>query len=236
MPPKRTRRVLVVDDDAVWHPIFVRRFEAIGSRPECPYDFEVETIGLLSDGVARIQELRDTARAFDVVVFDMWMADNKTAGLAGVRGMTAGRQKSEAGLPPLIIVFTGHPTYPNCVEALRNGAWDFIVKEDVGNTPAAQLVVNSAIEGLRLTDLRQCLEQRVAIGWWPEHREEMIAKYPGQLLALWHEPSIEVVASGGDSFELERKLAAWRVGHEPWHEPLILQVPSPGADPEGRLA
>jgi hypothetical protein len=149
--------------------------------------------------------------------------ESDRAGLDGVASLWASHESGEE--LPVIIVFTGYPSYPTCVEAIRKGAWDYVVKQDVNKRPVVQMVVDSAINRLRELDSRPVLREAFN-EWYGEHSEELKAAYGGMVVALWHLPSMQVVASGADSFALERALQTWQDKHAPWEQPLIMKVPN----------
>ncbi len=227
MGERKLKSVLVADDDVQWHDRLKRRFSRCSSREDCPYEFQVDAASSLSEAIERIRARARENLRYDVVVFDLRM-ETELAGMEGVLGLGLSAELREE--LPVIIVFTGYPTYPTCVEAMRNRAWDYVVKEDVGDRPAAQVVVDSAVERLRGIDLRRELEQQAAVEWYPQHAEELREQYAGKIVALWHLPQVEVVASGADAFELESNLKKWRHGHIAWERPLILRVPAAAGD------
>ena len=118
-------------------------------------------------------------------------------------------------------MFTGYPTYESCVRAVRSGCVGLYRedKDTVGRL-ALEVVVDSAVEGLCGLDLQQELEQRIP-AWFGAHSSDMQLRYCGQLVAIWWQPEVHVIASGKDAFELEERLESWRALHEPWEKPFI---------------
>lgn len=221
MKEKRRIRVLVVDDEPSWHEIFQRRFGTPGNSADCPYAFEVYTASSVASCVKIIREIQRAGASFDVVVFDLWMSESKSAGLLGIAGACLGQSRDL----PVVIAFTGHPTYVTCVDAMRMGAWDYVSKEDIGDRSAAQVVVDSAIARLRDLDHWYDLQEEISVKWYPAHSAELAEKFAGMMVALWDDPEIHVVAAGGDEFELEQGLEGWRTSRPIWQRPFILRVP-----------
>lgn len=214
MDQKSTSRVLLVDDNEAYYDVFRRRFTAASTRDDCPHRFEVDCVGSVTLGVEKIRDGLRHGQQYHVFVFDLMTEEDPHERMAGLRGVAGLRMAYESREDlPIIIIFTAHPGYDSCVEALRHGAWDYILKEDAGDRPAAQLVVDSAIAGLCRRDLRATLRREIAVNWYPLHAAELNEQYPGQLVALWHEPSVHVVAAGADGFDLLKNLRPWRAQH-----------------------
>ena len=219
MSEKPCKTVLVVDDDTAWHTVFRDCFGQSGARDDCPYRFEVDTASSAAQGVAAIRAKRCKGFKYDVIVLDIRMEGETSGIVLGFR--VAGELRDDV---PVLIVFTGYPTYETCVQAVRFGAWDYIVKADQGNRPAAQVVVDSVLDRLRELDLRHELERRIAAEWLTAHYNELQESYSGEVVALWHEPVINVIASGHDTFELEASLEEWRSHHASWQQPLLVRI------------
>ena len=103
----KTKTILVVDDEPS---IRVTLSESLKS---CGY--EVETSGNGEDALAKFQEDK-----FDVVITDMRMP--KIGGMEVLRGI----KKVSSGTP--VIVITAYGTVNTAVEAMKEGAADFIMK------------------------------------------------------------------------------------------------------------
>lgn len=222
MSEKILKQVLVVDDEIPYLTNFQRRFKATQNREDCPYRFEVETATSGSEGIEKIRAKARQNNQFDVILLDQKMETEK-AGLSLAIHLGIAKEIKEP--LPLIIIFTGYPTYQDSVLAMRRGAWDYITKEDVGNRSAVQIAVDSAIEGLRESDLRRDLEERITKDWYPRHRPELCEKYGGRLLALYGKEVIEIVAEGKDFFDLQEKVANWKIARQRWEHPYILKIP-----------
>lgn len=104
-------RVLLVDDDATFRRAMAK---ALGRKGL--------VVSELSGGAAAILALSDENIAADVVVLDLQMPD--------VNGMEVLRSTARRRVLPVpkIIVLTGHGTVPDAVEAMRLGAYSFLLK------------------------------------------------------------------------------------------------------------
>lgn len=215
MAEKPKKAVLIADDEPGMRALLKDEFTDCSERKDCPYEFEVDIVQSATECVQKVR-----TKKYEVIVVDVHM-ETPTS------GMDMGQALSiELGSEmPVMIIFTGYPSYRLCVEAIRYGAWDYIVKEDVGDTPMAQVVVDSAVARLRQLDLRHELEQRIAQEWLPQHMWELQPEYGGKLVAIWHQPEISVVASGSDAFELEANLGEWRNQHATWEQSFLVRIP-----------
>jgi CheY-like chemotaxis protein len=230
MAEQPKKAVLIVDDEPAIAELLKDEFTDCTERQDCPYEFEVDIARSTAECVQKVR-----TKKYDVIVLDVRM-EEETRGLDIAR--TLGLPISSAFAvefsyeSPVRIVFTGFPSYRQCVKALRYGAWDYIVKEDVGNTPMARIVVDSAMTRLRQFDLRRELEQRIAAAWLPQHLWELQPAYGGKLIAIWHKPEIRVIASGSDAFELEANLGEWRKLNAAWEQPFLVRIPPPPEENE----
>lgn len=221
------KRVLIVDDDRRWRDGLTYHFTNRLGQTD-PYVFKVEVATSTEDCIAKLRARR-TGDGYDVVVLDVRLKDSvEDSDTGGLRVNLAFAMGEEFGFDrPVRIIFTGYASYPDCVRAMRYGAWDYILKEDVGSVLAARLVVNSAVARLRQLDLRHEQEEVLAERWLPAHLHELQANCGGHVVALWHRPKVEMIASGRDVFDLEDQLeqCGWRQNRETWEEPFIVGVP-----------
>lgn len=215
------RTILVVDDDIDWHKEFRLRFGNYEQRSDCLHRFRVETATSATSCIRKIRH-----RSYDAIILDIRMEER----LAGIWAASAlakelGKEK------PVRVVFTGYPEYETCVQAMRSGAWDYIIKKDYGDRPAAQVVVESIVNRFRQLDLEEELLDRIGREWLPANLPDLTARYPGMLVAIWYDPAsdpeVQVVKSGRDAIELETRLAAWRRSHAEWQHPFIVRIPGP---------
>lgn len=215
MVEKIAKMVLILEDEKSISLIVKERFLDCNQRPACPYQFEVDEAYVVPDFVRMVR-----AKHYDVVVLDVRL-EEETSGL----GASFRLYEQLGWEKPIRIFLTGYPSYRDCVTAMRYGAWDYIVKEDLDDTPMAQVVVNSAITRLRQIDLRQEQTKRISADWLPRNLRELQPEFGGKIIAVWHRPEVAIIASGSDAFELEDQLKEWRNGHEPWEQPFIVEIP-----------
>jgi hypothetical protein len=96
-----------------------------------------------------------------------------------------------------------------------------------------QIVVDSALAALRQMDTRRIQEQKISEEWLPRNIWRLEQIYGGKLIALWHEPEVQVIGAGADGFELENVLQEWRGQHRLWEQPFIVRIPPARGGPAG---
>ena len=201
MTDKSLKNVLIVDDEVTWHEVLKKRFGDYEKKADCPYRFRVDTASSAAEGIQMFRQKTRQNSQYEVIVLDIRM-ETPEAGLDACFGV--GMQLRDD--LPVIIFLTGYGSNESCVRAIRNGAWDYTTKEDVGDRFAAQVVVDSAADRLQELDLRRSYADVVA-SWLPEHLGRLQTEYGGHIVALWREDDgLRVVASGVDAFDLARAL------------------------------
>ena len=125
-PPRR--RVLLVDDE--------ERFTSRMCKLLERHRFQVATAGDGKQALALIDE-----QAFDAVVLDIRMPL--------MDGMTALRRVQENSSPPPVIMLTGHATLETGIEAIRQGAFDYLMKPCSIEDLVAKLEVACALGQIR---------------------------------------------------------------------------------------
>jgi CheY-like chemotaxis protein len=125
-PPRR--RVLLVDDEER----FTSRMRKLLER----HLFQVATAGDGKQALALIDE-----QAFDAVVLDIRMPL--------MDGMTVLRRVQENSSPPPVIMLTGHATLETGIEAIRQGAFDYLMKPCSIEDLVAKLEVACALGQIR---------------------------------------------------------------------------------------
>lgn len=225
MTEKSKKTVLIVDDEQRMCEMLKDRFTDCNQRADCHYEFEVDVALSAAECIQKVRTKR-----YDVIVLDVRM-EEETSGLEVGQALSEDLSHER---PMVKIMIAGHPNYRQCVKAVRDDAWDYIVKEDVGTTPVTQIVVDSAVARLQQVDLRQELEQQVAADWLPRHLWELQPEYGGKLVAVWHRPEIRVIAVGSDAFELEANLKEWREQHADWEQPFLVRIPPRRSESEAK--
>jgi len=113
-----TRRILVVDDDADILEVLEMRLGALG--------YAVTATPTPEDALRLLGE-----RGFDVALFDLRMA--RMDGIA----LTRAAHERQSRLP--VVIMTAHGTIENAVQAIKQGAFDFITKPFVPEELNAKL-------------------------------------------------------------------------------------------------
>ena len=105
--PKSSIGVLVVDDDRSLREACVTFFQVEG--------YDVTGVG---SGLTALDLVR--RKKFDIALLDLYMTE--------VRGMEILRAILAANKDTLVVMMTGNPSVDSNLEALRTGAWDYILK------------------------------------------------------------------------------------------------------------
>ncbi len=130
--------VLVVDDEEPFRRLLKKELARKG------YAVEVA-----SDGSEALRFLHD--RSFDVVLLDIVMP--------GVDGISLMKKMKEDPGTPAIIVLTGKATVETAVEAMKNGAYDYLTKPY--KLDELVIVIDRAYEYSRLSVKSKLLEQEL---------------------------------------------------------------------------
>lgn len=131
-------KVLVVDDEEPFRRLLKNELTRKG------YSVEVA-----ADGAAALRLLAETA--FDAVLLDVVMP--------GMDGLSLMKQLKEEGGAPPIIVLTGKATVETAVEAMKNGAYDYLTKPY--KLDELVIVLERAAEFGRLSVKSRLLEQEL---------------------------------------------------------------------------
>jgi two-component system, NtrC family, response regulator HydG len=131
-------RVLIIDNDAAHAETMAESLERVG------YDCTVATSG--TDGARLIER-----EQFDIVITDLMMND-----VNGIEILKRARQS----LPECeVILVTGHGTIPSAVEAMQQGAFNYLQKPL--DLKQLRVVVGRASESVRLRRTNVELQQRL---------------------------------------------------------------------------
>jgi DNA-binding NtrC family response regulator len=130
--------ILVVDDEEPFRRLLKKELTRKG------YSVEVA-----SDGSEALRHLR--YRVFDVILLDVVMP--------GVDGISLMKKLKEDPGAPAILVLTGKATVETAVEAMKNGAYDYLTKPYILDELA--IVIDRAYEFSRLTVKSKLLEQEL---------------------------------------------------------------------------
>lgn len=132
--------ILVVDDE-----LFFRRLyaELLGEE-----GYRVETVASGDEALERIRQ-----GGVDVVLSDMVMP--------GLDGLELLRLARSVDTPPEVILATGHATLETAIQALKNGARDYLVKPF--NPEELRHLVRTCLEQRRLLDENQLLKSQIRL-------------------------------------------------------------------------
>jgi DNA-binding NtrC family response regulator len=161
--------VLLAEDDADVRLALKSEFEQNGFKV-----LEADSIG---DALALLRE-----HVIDAIILDMKMPEDTGASdeAAGIRVLRAASHFGLAKTTMPILVFTGYESFPNCVSAIRAGAWDYIPKGILG--------VNTLREIVRLC--RRAIEEcrsppePVDEGWLVRNYESLSRQFGGKRIAV----------------------------------------------------
>jgi DNA-binding NtrC family response regulator len=138
---KATVRVLVVDDDRTLREGCASVLQAEG--------YNVTVCGRGDEAVELVRQ-----RRFDLVLVDLYMTP--------ASGLDVLRATLEANRSTIVVVMTGNPSVQSSVEALRQGAWDYLPKpfsathlEVLLGRAVHAIVVARETQEMRLATLRQ---------------------------------------------------------------------------------
>ena len=149
-------RITVIDDD----PVTCHIFERVLRRCDCRYE-------VFRSGREALQRLRQDPA--DVVVTDLRMPE--------VDGMAVLRTVKRSHPETLVIMITGYSTVENAVEAMKQGAYDYLRKPF--DPDELTFVLRRALEQRRLARENQELRQRLLDR--DQLEREMVGRHPKML-------------------------------------------------------
>jgi DNA-binding NtrC family response regulator len=191
----RSVKVLIIEDEDAPR----ESLEAAFCRSSDP-KFEVRTARNSAEAEIEIQQAK-----FDVITIDLKLQSEQEAGLRLFEeGMIL------ASCPDAVkIVVTGYATYERCVQAVRQGAWDFILK--TGSYEAK--VVQSAVA--RLNDLEEVSKQEDQIfeEWLPKNEAMLQERFPDEYIAV---RDGEVIAHARTMIGLGTAMRSAQAGRKPF--------------------
>ena len=151
-------RVLVVDDDLSLRQFLKNMLRRAG--------YEIETVGSGAEGLKVL-----AANPADVVVTDLTME-----GMDGMEVLRAVKQRWPA---TEVVMITAHATAENAVEAMKQGAHDYVVKPF--NVESLKVILQKAFEKKAMREenltLREALKDRFGYGSMVGHSEPMQRVY-----------------------------------------------------------
>lgn len=171
------------------------------------YNFEVVGTGSAKDAISILKEIEQgkDKEPFDIIIIDIRLQE-KRGGVVLQELM----QYTKSGRS-IKIVFTGWPSDKDCIECMRYGAWDYIVKGK--NKGSIQQVADSAVS--RLKRLEELEERHKYYGekWLMEHFKEIEEKYSNQYIAILDD---KIVCSAPDLISLKEEIKNKGFSKEPY--------------------
>lgn len=196
-------KILVIDDES---DVLMQVENAVKSWSSVDASREVNSV----DNYKKILE---GDKLYDIVITDMVMGENEDEGLQVLNDLRA--------RSAVLVVLTQYPSIPNCVKAMKAGAWDYIEKNpEDGSDPYERLCesVKKACDYLQKNPERGTSNPDSL--WAYKHLDELMKKFPGKLVAVLYE---RVVDSGDNVIELSERVKK----KFPLTEPTIVSVPDP---------
>ena len=141
MKTAQKHSVLVVDDDSKLASVLCREIDRLG--------YATSTAG--SGGVAL--ELMAKSE-FDVVLLDLRLGDRS--------GLDVLREMKERSLSGEVIILTGHGTVENAIDAMKNGAFDFVTKPC--KLSEVEALLEKAVQSGRLREENRAYRQYLSAG------------------------------------------------------------------------
>lgn len=134
-----SKRILIVDDEEPFRRLLKKELSRKG--------IETDTA---EDGSAALKKLRSDS--FDIILLDINMP--------GMDGMALLKKLRHDPVSPAIIVITGKGTVESAVEAMKNGALDYITKPY--KLDELSIIINRAYEQRKLSIENQLLKKELA--------------------------------------------------------------------------
>jgi len=160
------KQILIIEDDEDMRAYLKRVFEI-----DKEIGFNVTTAETVKEAEKWLKE-----KPFDVAIVDLRLAEYEDGGLKIIKSISSIFRTSNPGILP--IIYTAYPSYETCVEAMRQGAWDYI---DKNSEDSINKVLKSIKEGL---ERRFSSETGPDSHWLEQHQSELKKNYPDKFVAL----------------------------------------------------
>ena len=197
-------KVLAIDDQ----PEVLKQIEKAVAATDGP-DGKPYDVVALTDHLEALQRL--DAEHFDVVITDIVMGTEQDEGLAILRKLT--------NRSPITIVLTAYPSIPNCVEAMRAGAWDYLEKVPADGGDPYDNLLQSLSDACRFrAEHPQAGRSNPDAKWVHEHFAELLDQHAGEVIAVLDG---KVVDHDKDYGALRRRVAE----RYPLARPMLVSVP-----------
>ncbi|MEW6097145.1 MAG: response regulator [bacterium] len=176
MSENNKKSVLIIEDDR-------GMLEDIKFAFETNKDYKFETKGVENKAEAikllkKIERTKDM-KPYDVMVIDVRLEEER----AGIALITQMIQYADKCKDTIKIIFTGWPSYEDCVNCMRGGAYDYIVKGQ--GKESIDKVVNSAVTRLKRLEESEEREKYIDEVWLTKYfTPEVQKKYAGKYIAV----------------------------------------------------
>jgi DNA-binding NtrC family response regulator len=187
--------ILVIDDEENVLKQIVNFLK--NSHPPQGETFEVEGKKDHQEALKLLEKFDPNERYYHIIITDMRMGVEENEGIAILEELT---KKS-----PITIVLTAYASIPNCVAAMKAGAWDYLEKTpENGSDPYENLL--KSIKAAYNERLKNPYRDRVHpdAKWVQEHMDELMQNYRGKVVAVLDRT---VVDSDSDYKALTERLA-----------------------------
>ncbi len=152
-----------------------------------------------------------TAERFDLVITDMRMGSDENEGLQVLEQLVARSS--------IVIVLTAYPSFPNCVKAMRLGAWDYLEKEPRdGGDPYENLIASIDEACAHRQEHPGSGRAGGDVAWAHDNIASLAHDYAGQAVAILDQRVVEV---GKDADEVLGKVKV----RYPFARPQIVSLP-----------
>jgi len=197
-------KVLAIDDQPEALKQIEKAISAAKGPDKKPYD-----VVALADHNEALKRLE--AERFDVVITDMVMGMEDAEGLRVLEKLI--------GKSPITIVLTAYPKIPNCVEAMRAGAWDYLEKEPADGSDAYENLLASLKKACqRRLDNPESGRSPEDAKWVQEHLGDLMRDYAGKVVAVLDQKVVGSDTSYGKLRDRVKKAY-------PVAEPTIVSIP-----------
>ncbi len=122
-------------------------------------------------------------QSFEFLITDMRMGAQGFEGLAVIEH--AGRRAD------VVIVLTAYASIPNCVQAMRAGAWDYIEKSPDDGDPYERLLDSMAAGYEHRSEHPQRGQPNPDDAWVQQNLGQLMLDYPGEVVAVLYESVID---------------------------------------------
>ena len=163
-------KVLVIDDQ----PEALKQIENAISDAKGPDEQPYEIVALTDhkEALGRLEKER-----FDVVITDMVMGTEEQEGLAILQEL--------ADKSPVTIVLTAYPSIPNCVAAMRAGAWDYLEKVPGDGSDPYENLLRSLQEAYReRLEHPEARRSNPDSKWVQQNLGELMGQHAGEVIAV----------------------------------------------------